>query len=45
MDINDLFDGVAEAFQRYQQEVAEQEGALPNPAPAGLKPEKEPEKT
>jgi hypothetical protein len=45
MDINELFDGIAEAFRRYQQETAAQKDALPNPVPTGLEPVKEPEKT
>jgi len=39
MDINDLFDGIAEAFRQYQAEMAEQEQASISPAPAGLEPE------
>ncbi len=45
MDINDLFDGIAEAFRQYQAEMAKQEQALSNPNPAGLEPETEAEKT
>ncbi|MBF0452856.1 MAG: hypothetical protein HQK75_19295 [Candidatus Magnetomorum sp.] len=45
MDINDLFDGIAEAFRQYQAEMSEQEQALSNPNPAGLVPETETEKT
>nr|MBF0223713.1 hypothetical protein [Desulfobulbaceae bacterium] len=45
MDINDLFDGIAEAFRRYQAEMAEQKQALSNPNPAGLESETEAEKT
>ncbi len=45
MDINDLFDGIAEAFRQYQAEMAEQEQALSNPNPTGLEPETEAEKT
>ena len=44
MDINDLFDGIAEAFRQYQAEMSEQEQALSNPNPAGLVPETETEK-
>ena len=44
MDINDLFDGIAEAFRQYQQETAEQ-NALPNPVTTGLDPQREPKKT
>jgi len=40
MDINNLFDGIAEAFRRYQQEIADLEGVSPNPAPTGLDPGK-----
>jgi hypothetical protein len=45
MDINDLFDGIAEAFRQYQAEIAEQEQASANPNPTGLEPETEAEKT
>jgi hypothetical protein len=45
MDINDLFDGIAEAFRQYQAEMNEQEQALSNPNPTGLVPETEAEKT
>jgi hypothetical protein len=45
MDINDLFDGIAEAFRQYQAEMAEQEQASSNPNPTGLEPETEAEKT
>jgi hypothetical protein len=45
MDINDLFDGIAEAFRQYQKELAEQEQALNNPNPTGLGAETEAEKT
>ncbi len=31
MDINDLFDGIAEAFRQYQAEMAEQEQAFKQP--------------
>lgn len=44
MDINELFEGIAEAFRQYQQETAEQ-NALPNPVFTGLDPQREPEKT
>ncbi|KPA08811.1 hypothetical protein MHK_010966 [Candidatus Magnetomorum sp. HK-1] len=45
MDINDLFDGIAEAFRQYQAEMAEQEQASANPNPTGLEPKTEAEKT
>lgn len=45
MDINDLFDGIAEAFRQYQAEMSEQEQASANLNPAGLEPEAEAEKT
>ena len=45
MDINDLFDGIAEAFRQYQAEITEQEQASVNPALAGLGPKAEAEKT
>ena len=45
MDINDLFDGIAEAFRQYQAETAEQTEVSSNPNPAGLEPETEAEKT
>ncbi|EIM63549.1 hypothetical protein [Desulfobacter postgatei] len=45
MDINDLFDGIAEAFRQYQAEMAEQEQASANPNTAGLGAETEAEKT
>ena len=45
MDINDLFEGIAEAFRQYQAEMAEQEQASSNPVPAGLEPNAEAEKT
>ncbi|MBO8092553.1 MAG: hypothetical protein J7D60_04525 [Prosthecochloris sp.] len=45
MDINDLFDGIAEAFRQYQAETAEQAQALNNPIPVGLEPNVEAEKT
>jgi len=31
MDINDLFDGIAEAFRQYQAEMNEQEQTLSKP--------------
>ena len=45
MDINELFDGIAEAFRRYQAEMAEQTHASANQVPTGLDPEREFEKT
>ncbi len=45
MDINDLLDGIAEAFRQYQAEMTQQEQASLNPNPAGLEPETETEKT
>lgn len=45
MDINDLFDGIAEAFRQYQAEMVEQEQTSVNPAPTGLEPNAEAEKT
>ena len=45
MDINDLFEGIAEAFRQYQAETAEQAQASRNPDPTGLEPQREPEKT
>jgi len=45
MDINDLFDGIAEAFRQYQAEMNEQEQASSNPNTAGLEPNAEAEKT
>lgn len=36
MDINDLFDGIAEAFRRYQQEVADNEGTMHKGCITGL---------
>ena len=44
MDINDLFDGIAEAFRQYQAEMNEQEQASGNPNPAGLGSQTEAEK-
>ena len=44
MNINELFEGIAEAFRRYQAEMAEQAQASTNPAPTGLEPERESEK-
>lgn len=45
MDINDLFDGIAEAFRQYQAEMVEQEQASSNSNPTGLGPKAEAEKT
>ena len=45
MDINDLFDGIAEAFRQDQAEMNEQEQASSNPNTAGLEPNAEAEKT
>ena len=45
MDINDLFEGIAEAFRQYQAEIAQQTQASSNPNPAGLEPKTEAEKT
>lgn len=45
MDINDLFDGIAEAFRQYQAETAEQTEVSSNPDPTGLEPNAEAEKT
>ncbi len=45
MDINDLFDGIAEAFRQYQAEMAQREQALSNPNPTGLGSNAEAEKT
>jgi hypothetical protein len=33
MDINDLFEGIAEAFRQYQTEIAEQAKTSTNPTP------------
>lgn len=44
MDINDLFDGIAEVFRQYQAEVAEQAQTSANPNPTGLGAEIEAEK-
>ncbi len=44
MDINDLFDGIAEAFRQYQAEMTEQVQTSTNLAPTGLEPERESEK-
>ena len=41
LDVNDLFDGIAEAFRQYQAEMAEQEQASSNPIIVGLVPEAE----
>jgi len=45
MDINDLFEGIAAAFRQYQVEMAEQAQASANPAPIGLEPKRESEKS
>ena len=45
MDINELFDGIADPFRQYQAEMAERRQALSNPNPTGLEPETEAEKT
>lgn len=45
MDINELFEGIAEAFRQYQAEMAEQGQTSTNPTPAGLEPKLKPEKT
>ncbi|MBU0994799.1 MAG: hypothetical protein KJ737_20085 [Proteobacteria bacterium] len=45
MDINDLLEGIADAFRQYQAEMAEQAQASTNPAFTGLEPERESEKT
>jgi hypothetical protein len=45
MDINDLFEGIAEAFRQYQTEIAEQTKVSSNPNPTGLEPKTEAEKT
>ena len=45
MDINDLFEGIAEAFRQYQAEITEQEQASSNPNPTGLEPGTEAKKT
>jgi hypothetical protein len=45
MDINDLFDGIAEAFRPYQAEMTEQEHTSSNPTHTGLEPNAEAEKT
>ncbi|MDT8379647.1 MAG: hypothetical protein RQ739_12225 [Desulfotignum sp.] len=45
MDINDLFEGIAEAFRQYQVEMAEQGHGSSNPNPTGLGPNAEAEKT
>ncbi len=36
MDINDLFDGIAEAFRQYQAQMADQEQASGDLNPTGL---------
>ena len=45
MDINELFERIADAFRQYQAEIAEQAQASVNPAPAGLEPKTKVEKT
>ena len=45
MDINSLFDGIAEVFRQYQAEMNEQELALSKPNPTGLWMQTEAEKT
>ena len=45
MDINVLFDRIAEAFRQYQAEMAVQEQASIGPSPEGLESEIEAEKT
>ncbi len=45
MDINDLFEGIAEACQQYQAEMNEQEQASAKPNPTGLEAKTEAEKT
>lgn len=45
MDINDLFDGISEAFRQYQAEMADQAQSSANLNPAGLEPKTEAEKT
>lgn len=45
MDINDVFDGIAEALWQYQAETAEQTEVSSNPNPSGLEPKTEAEKT
>ncbi|PID73326.1 MAG: hypothetical protein CSB33_04525 [Desulfobacterales bacterium] len=45
MDINDLFDGIAEAFRQYQAETAGQAQTSANPTPTGLGQKAEAEKT
>ncbi len=36
MDMNDLFDGIAETFRQYQAETAGQAQTSANPTPTGL---------
>jgi hypothetical protein len=43
MDINELFEGIVEAFRQYQVEMTEQEQTSTNPTPTGLEPERESE--
>lgn len=45
MDINDLFDGIVEAFRQYQAEMAEQGHGSSKPNPTGLGPNAEAKKT
>jgi hypothetical protein len=45
MDINDLFEGIAEAFRQYQAEIVEQEQASSNLDPTGHGADTEAEKT
>ena len=45
MDINNLLEGIAEAFRQYQSEMEEQSQASANPNLTGLEPEAEAEKT
>ena len=44
MDINDLFEGIAEVFRQYQAEMAEQQQTSINLVPTGLEPEAESKK-
>ena len=45
MDINDLFDGIAEAFRQHQMEMIESMQTATNSALAGLEPVRESEKS
>ena len=45
MDLNELFEGNVEAFRQYQAEMTEQVQTSTNPAPTGLEPERESEKS